>query len=58
MRLEINYKKKNFKAQKYMLANNMQPNNQQGTEEIRKEIKYLKSNETKAEINGTQQKQF
>ena len=39
MRLDINYRKKNFKKYKHTRLNNMLLNNQEITEEIKEEIK-------------------
>ena len=46
MRLDINYKKKNCKKHKYMELNNTFLNNQQVTEEIKREMKkFLETND-------------
>ena len=63
MRLDINYKKKNCKKHKYMELNNTFLNNQQVTEEIKREIKkFIETNNMmktwQLKTYGMQQRQF
>ena len=63
MKLDINYKKKNCKKHKYMELNNTFLNNQQVTEEIKREIKkFIETNNMmktwQLKIYGMLQKQF
>ena len=58
MRLEINYKKKICKTQKYVLAKQYATKQPVGHWRNQKGNKYLESDENKSKINGTQQKQF
>ena len=62
MRLDINDKKKTLRNTNTWRLNNMFLNNQQITEEIKREIKNLKKQMTmktrQLKTNGVQQKQF
>ena len=61
MRLDINYKKKNVRKRNTWRLNNRFLNNQQVTEEIKREIKnFYKQMTIKTQLKtcGIQQKQF
>ena len=61
MRLHINYKKKTVRSTNTWRLNNILLNNQQVTEEIKKEIKKFletSNNENTTQKYGMQQKQF